>query len=398
MNKKISVGVCISLVAIACAITYVLTTTISLNSYNKKIAGVNERESFYTKYQEIDSFVRNNYVGGIDETQLIISMFDGYMNGIGDKYARYLTANDYYELQQQNRGSLVTSGIRAVADGGGYLRVTEVYEGSSAAQLGIMSSDIITAVDGSSVLELGTEKAIKNLQGDEGTRLSITIQRDGIESRHTLIRQSVDIITVKGVAVGNTGYIRISGFNNQTDVQFNIAIEEMLNVGVRGVVIDLRGVTGGIIAPVGNILNRMVGNAVLATAEDKHGNTTSIITTGAEQSLDIPIVVLVDSGTANYAELMASILRDFKNAQIVGVQSAGDATMTKTQVLRDGSAVTISVAKMKSAESLSFDGVGIKPDFVVEMSILPETNIMNIENTSDLQLRKALDVLNTSLS
>ncbi|MDR1753646.1 MAG: PDZ domain-containing protein [Eubacterium sp.] len=393
MNKKITLGLCISLVAICCTVTYVLSTTIALNTYNEKIAGIGEREAFYTKYQEIDSFVRNNFIGEIDENGLIVNVFDGYMTGISDKYAKYLTADEYYDFQQNESGSFITAGMITEPENGGYIKVTDVYENSSAAEIGIAAGDIITEVEGVSILESGVGKALNNLRGDEGTRLNITTLRDGVEAKHTLIRQRIDIVTVRGVVYGDVGYLRITGFNRLTDIQFLNLFDEMETAGVKGIIMDLRGTGGMLLTPVKNMLNRFIGNAALATAEDKFKNTTNIITTDGSTPSDLPIVALINKDTSNFAELFAAILRDFKNAQIVGTASAGDATMTKTQVLRDGSAITISIAKVKSAASAGFDGTGIQPDFIVDMTAPVETDITNIENTNDTQLKKAFDIL-----
>jgi len=354
-----------------------------------------QRGAFYTKYQEIDSYVRNNFFGDINENELLLSVFNGYILGIGDKYAQYRTPDEYYELQQSESGSFITAGMVTEPETGGYLLVTDVLDGSSAEHLGVQPGDFITIIDGVSVLELGVARAQRNLSGDEGTRLNIVTMRDGVENRHTLIRQRIDIITARGVASGAVGYIRITGFNRLTDFQFITIYEQMETNQVRALIIDLRETDGVLLTPLRNILNRLVGTAALATARDKAGNVANIITTEGEPPPDLPIVVLIDSGTKRYAELFAAILRDFKSAQLVGTVSAGDATMTNTQVFRDGSALTISVAKVKSAASPDFDEVGIMPDFIVEMSAPIEQDIANIENTTDLQLKKAFDILSS---
>ena len=160
MNKKLSLGVTISLIAIACAITFVVTMTTSLNMYNQKIAGVQQREEIYTKMEEVDSFVRSNAIAAIDEEILVESIMNGYMDGIDDDYAKYYSASEYYQKQQIESGTLIGTGIVAVRDESGYVRVESVYAGSPAYEQSVVAGDIITAVNAVSVLEIGAETAI----------------------------------------------------------------------------------------------------------------------------------------------------------------------------------------------------------------------------------------------
>ena len=134
MNKRISLGVAISLIAIGCAITFVLTWTVSLNIYNSKISSADKYEGVYEKLREIDAVVKNNYINidSVSEESIENGIINGYVSGIGDKYASYLDANNYYELQQTSGGVVSGAGLVAQADGSGYLVVTKVYTNSSA--------------------------------------------------------------------------------------------------------------------------------------------------------------------------------------------------------------------------------------------------------------------------
>ena len=143
MNKKISLGIAISLVAIGCAITFVLTWTVSLNIYNQKISSSEKYEGVYRKLQEMDVTVRSNYTGTITDETLETSVINGYVAGIGDKYATYMPAQAYYELQQTSSGVVNGAGIEAEEDGSGYLKIPPVYKNSSAASTGVLTGDMI---------------------------------------------------------------------------------------------------------------------------------------------------------------------------------------------------------------------------------------------------------------
>ena len=145
MNKKVSLGVMISLIAVACAITFVLTMTVSLNMYNSMVAGIQERETINAKIKEIDTFVRSSSIYKPNENTLITGIANGYISGTSDKYAKYYTADEYYKLQKLQSGVIIGTGIETVVNGD-YLEVTNVYEGSSAEVEEITKGGKITAV------------------------------------------------------------------------------------------------------------------------------------------------------------------------------------------------------------------------------------------------------------
>jgi carboxyl-terminal processing protease len=398
MNKKLSLGVCISLIAVACAVTFVLTMELSRDNFNERIAGVDEREAIYAKLQNIDSYVRNNFFAPIDEERLVNAIMSGYMAGLGDNKSRYIPDAEFYELQQYTRGRVVTAGIQVVRNENGYIRITDVYEGSSADLQGIEVDDIITSINNIQVLEIGAESAIRLLSGEEGVRLVITIQRDGEERRFTLMRQDIELITAKGAQYGDFGFIRISAFAENTGEQFERALNEALANNAKGLIIDLRGTSGSLIAPQRQILDRLLPRCTAAIAELRNGSFNNIIEITGDEFIALPVTVITDGGTAEGGELLAAVLKDFAGAQIVGTATKGDPIFTTTQSLGDGSAVLLSIMKVRSGGGTSFDGEGIRPDFLVELTTPAETNFNNLAETRDLQIRKAFEVTEARIS
>jgi carboxyl-terminal processing protease len=392
MNKKLSLGVCISLIAIACAVTFVLTMTISLNLYNEKIAGVEQREAIYTKMQDIDSYSRSYFIGSINEERLINGIMNGYMAGLGDTKARYIPLSEIREVQQLMRGRIVTAGFQVESHESGYIIITEVFEGSSAMLQGIQAGDLITQIGGTQVLEVGAEIAARLLAGEESERVAITTRRDGEERRYTLIRQELELITARGVTFEEYGFIRITGFADNTGDQFEAALNEILANEAKGLIIDARGLTGSHTPPQRQILDRLLPRSVAAIAEYRNASFSNIMETTDSASIDIPITVIVDSNTAEGGELLAAALRDFANAQIVGTMTKGDAVFTTMQTLRDGSAVILSIMKVRSGGGTSFDGTGIRPEFEVVLTTPIETDLENLGETFDAQILKAFEV------
>lgn len=391
MNKKISLGIAISLVAIGCAITFVLTWTVSLNIYNSKIGTSQNYEGIYEKLQEIDATVRQNYIGTVNDDILEASTINGYISGTGDKYASYIAPSAYYELQQTQAGVILGAGFEAEEDSSGYLKITTVYKGSSAELNGVLAGDIITAIDGKSLLSMESGQAMERISGEVGTRLALQLLRDGESISVNLIRQQLEIESVTSkILDGNICYIQVTTFNAKTSDQFITALTAAKNMGAKALIIDLRQNGGGVTSALKPILNQFVPSAIAATVEYSDGSRKTLIETDSENSLDIPMAVLVDNGTVSAAELFASVLRDECGALLVGTQTFGKAVMQNTYAFSDGSALTISVGKIYTSSG-TWDGSGLKPDYVTE---LPAGAVPgNISDDADSQLQKAIEVL-----
>ena len=196
MNKKISLGITISLIAIGCAITFVLTWTVSQGIYNSKIASSEKFEGVYKKLKEMDAHIRENYIGTVTDDALENAILNGYISGIGDPYAYYMPPSSYFELEQTNNGVINGAGFEAEPDGSGYLRITRIYKGGSAESNDVQVGDIITEIDSRSLLSMSAAEAQERLSGETGTKLSLRLVRDGELLSVTLIRQQIDIESV----------------------------------------------------------------------------------------------------------------------------------------------------------------------------------------------------------
>lgn len=396
MNKKISLGVAISLVAIGCAITFVLTWAVSLNIYNSKLGNSEKYEGIYAKLREIDAAVRTNYIGEFSEDAVESGVINGYMTGVGDKYASYMSSSAYYEIKQTNDGVVSGAGFEAEDDGSGYLKITSVYSGSSAELNGVMAGDVITEIDGKSLLSMEKGAAAEKLSGEVGTRIALKLLREGEEVTVNLIRQQIEIQSVSGeILENNIGYIRISSFNAKTAEQFSTAYNLISAVGAEALIIDVRQNGGGVISALKPILNRFIPAATIATAEYADGSRKAIVETDSDETIKIPIAILVDGGTASASELFAGALRDECGAVIVGTQTYGKAVMQNTYEFSDGSAITISTAEIHLRKSGTWNDTGIKPDFVAELTVnaLPE----NLTHDIDSQLQKAVEIITATL-
>ena len=245
MNKKITLGLAISLIAIASAVTFILTSFFSLQSFNKKLVDFNEKSAKYEKLNSLDTLVRDLYFGEIEEDQLSSSILKGYMNGIGDKYSRYLTADEYQEMLAEDNGMRVGLGITVGIDESGYIVIGEILEKSPLADSDIKAGDIIVAVDGKDVLKEGYNAAVDAMKGEDGTDVRITIRRDGIDKAYTFKRTAIEIESVSYEMLDNyIGYIKISSFKKNTPEQFADALETLTSNSVKALIFDVRDKVG----------------------------------------------------------------------------------------------------------------------------------------------------------
>jgi len=404
MNKKLSVGVAISLIAIACTVTFVVTWTVSFNMYNDMIP-VASRDEINSKLQEIDAYVRNNYLffDEIAEERVSFGIFSGYISGLGDKNTVYMTAEEHINLQNVEKGQLVTCGIKAEKEGADYIKVIEVYPGSSAEMFGVLRDDIITFIDSRAVLEMGQDTAIRFLEGEENTRVDVTIRREGEDMTHTLVRQAIEIASIESAMVDSVGFVRVLAFSALTPSRFDAALQEFSSAGVRALVIDVRANSSDFYDCVQSMVNRLIGANTVAHTEHRGGRRQDFISTDDSRMLDesLPIVVLTDSATNGAGELVAAVLKSYGNAQLVGTVTAGNSYKQQTQGLRDNTAIRVTTAKIVLTSGLDYANVGLVPDYIVETSgefhydLEYLANLENLEDITDLQIVKAFDIINT---
>ncbi len=399
MSKRIiSVGVAIALMIVTAALTFSLTMVYSQAKFNSRVYNIKEREQLYTKISEIDSVIRQNYIGEIDEQKLNDSIAAGYVSGIGDRYAHYYTAEEYAEYLTSNEGKMVGIGVSVKQDESGYILVTELYENSTAAEAGILEGDLIIKVGDINVTAQTYSQAVKAVSGEAGTTVKLTIRRDSEDMEPIdVLRKEFDIVSVKSKMLSETvGYIRITEFNNNTVSQFKKAINSLEASGVKGIVFDVRNNPGGGVNAVSEILDILLPEGPILSATYKNGETEVLATSDASE-MTIPMTVLTNSSTASAAELFTQALKDYNKVQSVGTKTFGKGVMQVTKRLNDGSALNLTVAKYNPPKGKNYDGVGIVPDFEVAFPQELESQMFELSHEEDPQLAKAFEIINTKI-
>lgn len=395
MNKKISLGAAISFMAIIAAITFTLTMIFSLNIFNSKIYNVSDRENMYTKLAEIDKLVRQNYQGTIDEDLLLDAISKGYAQGLGDKYAQYYTAEQLSKETDSNNGQLSGVGVTATVDESGYIRIVGVYDDSPASVAGFKENDLIIKVNGEDVKAIGYQAAMEKIQGEAGTKVKLVIRRDGVDQQETeLVRKKIELPSVYSRMIGENGYIQITSFSNNTVNQFSDAVDSLMSKGAKALIFDLRNNGGGTLDSVTKMLDKLLPKGVIATYTGADGETKPLANSDANE-VKLPMVTLTNASTASASELFVAALRDYEKTQVVGTTTYGKGVMQTTYSLKDGSGIKFTTAKFNPPKSENFNGVGIKPDYEVTLTVEQEKNLDNLDENTDPQLKKAVEVANS---
>ena len=387
----------VTVVILAMTVTFSVTMLVAMRLFDSTVVSVKEKESMYNKIAEVDRYVRSNDYYSIDESVLYDRMTSGYLLGTGDKYARYYTAAAYAELVSIQNGDLVGIGVELGKDQTGYARVIKVYEDSPALEVGIMVGDYITAVDGTDVKTLSTVDAVQaRLRGGVGTVVNV-VWLDSEAGEHTaeLTHSGYTATTVDFQLVQeDVGYIRIRQFDANTPSELDYAVRSLSRSGALSLVFDLRDNGGGILEEALRCIDLLCPEATLAYAEDKNGIRTVLGSSDEENAVDLPMVCLVNGGTASAAELFASCLRSYNGARLVGTATLGKGTIQSSpQRLSDGSAVVITVAKLVCGDGSSFDGTGLAVDVERALTADEEAVLYDYTVDTDPQIQRAVSVV-----
>ncbi len=398
MNKKISLGLALSLIFLSVALAITLTMAFSLNIYNGIIKDVADRSNLYSTVSEIDDLVRENYFGELNENFLNTMMSDGFVEGVGDRYSYYMTATEYADYLDEDKGNKGGIGIIAVYDSqNNNIYVSEVSAKSPAQVQGIQKGDVITAVDSVKVTASNYEELIKKLDGEKLTNVQVTFKHGETEKTVSVAR-GYSAQSVYYSVADKVGYIKITAFYSTTADQLEDALDYMSKNSVTGIVFDVRNTNTGLIRNAVECIDIIApvateGTGALATAVDKDGKTIETFTSDSD-SRSFAMSILVNGNTSGAAELFACDLRDFGIAQLVGTKTAGNGTMQKVFELSDGSAVALTVAKIVPYKSESFNGTGLEPDHKVELTAEQNSRLPMLSLANDPQYQKALTLVN----
>ena len=397
MNKKISLGMAVSIAAIVAAFAVVITYTAAIRIFDSRMSSVTERQNMYQVLSEIDMTVRQNYCGSISENYLQKNISQGYILGLEDPYSGYLTADEYQIAVGESLGYTFGLGMDIDRSTEGYILVNVVYSGAPADKAGIKAGDMIVSVEGKDVLTVGYDKAL-SLINESTPKVSVVLSRNGKKSAYELTRSKFETKSVAHRVTGeNIGVIKIYEFNAKTPEQFNSALNKLRNKGVEGVIIDLRDNGGVNYQYACEILDTLLPAGKLMSVTDRDGNS-SIKYTSDTKYIDLPMEVLINEATDGAAELFAAVMMNYGQAESIGTKTAGHDTVQEMFQLSNGCAVRITTGRWSDDMGDVISEGCVIPQFEVALTKYQKTNRYLLSDESDPQLQTALDRINSTIA
>lgn len=375
MTKKTPLYVVVIVAVIAAVVTFNASFLFFEQKYNSKLNETLAGYSYFDKLLSVDEIVRANYIGDIDDDALKASVVRGYLSGIGDKYSLYMTSTEYDEFMKEQSGNAVGIGVNVIyGDASGIIEIINVLPDSPAEEAGMREGDIIVSVAGKKVADIGYYAALDMIRGEEGTKAELTVVRDGKEIPFTCERRAVKTLSVTYHVFGgsgNVGVIRLTEFNSTTPEQFKNAVSKLKDDGCDRFVFDLRNNGGGELNSILEVLDYLLPEGPIAHIYYRTGKESHYTSDAA--CLEARVAVLTNGRTASAAELFTSALRDYTrhgdyDAVLVGTKTYGKGVLQSFYKLKDGSAFKISTGKYNPPYSENYDGIGITPDIVIELS------------------------------
>ena len=399
MNKKISLGLCISLIIIAVAATFAATMVVSKQIFSNIISNISQRSQTYESVDEISKIISNYYYGSVDDqSRLNASLAEGYVNGLSEGSNIYLSSAEYSAYTAKLEGGVSGIGVETAYNyQTGQFVITYVYEGSPAEKAGLKAKDAITAIDNTAVTMSNYISMRDLLYGSRLSTVTVEYERNG-ETKVVEPMLGFSIPSVSSRLIGNVGYIKISGFYKNTAEEFKAAAEKLIEQGAESMIFDVRNTSDGSIDYAARTIDVIVPaiSDNIAVAKDKNGNVyKKKIYTAENSSITMPFIVLINNYTSGPAELFACDLRDISQAQLVGTKTAGIGTMQELFPLEDGGAVLLTVALIepRAGEAAVYDGVGIEPTVEVTLNSGDPLNIDLLAQAEDNQLSTAVNML-----
>lgn len=315
--------------------------------------------------QKVISYIASNYKDEVSADDLIHGAYAGVFEALKDPYSiYYVTEEQGTQFTQNVSGEFYGIGVKLSDDPKGCL-ITDVVPDTPADEAGLRAGDIITAVNGMSLAGISSKEGVGYIRGEKGSEATFTIDRSGVILTMIIVRDTVRTQSVSEKLLdGNIGYIRIGSFDSDGFIEFALAKSKLLEEGATSFIVDLRDNGGGIIGTAVNIANQLMPKGPILHYESKGELIGSEEATG-EGELGMPMIVLVNGGTASASEILAGALQDSKVAKLVGTTTYGKGVAQQVMNMKNGGSMKLSIFYFLTPDKHKIDHVGITPDYIV---------------------------------
>ena len=358
------------------------------------LSQVGDVSKYYNLFN-LRNMLFSTYDGEIDDEKLLEGAMKGMADAIGDPYTVYMNQDEFVTFIESSQGSFYGIGAQlGIRDNN--VTIIAPVEGSPAEKAGLKAGDIILKVDDYEVNELNTEAVVSRVRGEEGVPVTLTIKREGVENplEIEIVRAEIKTESVKGeILEDGIGYIQLTTFSDEeVSDKFAEKLNELKQQGMKKLILDLRGNPGGYLNECVEIASNFIPEGeVITYTIDKYDKKVISNSLGGD-AIGMPLVVLVDGGSASASEVVTGALRDYEVATIVGTRTFGKGIVQQLRVLpNDMGGLKVTTSKYYTPNGENIHGTGIEPNIVVQ--IPQEVLDMDYDRSIDPQFQKALEVI-----
>lgn len=361
----------------------------------KEYATLKSEMDYFRKIIELREYIKQNYYLPTDDADFKDGMMRGLFDSLEDPYSIYMSETEFKDFAELSTGIYGGVGIIVSPGEDNLITIVSPIEDTPGERAGILPGDKILMVGTEEVYADGLDYAISKIKGEPGTDVELLLRRDGIEDfKVVLTRELIEIKAVKSeMKADNIGYIRIASFDENVAIEFKTHLDQLIAGGMKGLVIDLRNNPGGSLDECVEIADMLLGEQVIVYTMDNTGKKEYEHSDAAK--VNVPIVVLVNEGSASASEILTGAIQDTEAGTIVGTTTFGKGLVQWVRPMIDNTGFKLTVAQYFTPDGTYIHGKGITPDIVIPLPEATEAGSAGEVSDADPQLDKALELLTT---
>lgn len=396
----------VALLLITNIITFSISNIVALTFNDRVVIPKNKYDELmeiykdYGKVMAIKQYIDTSYLREVDDKKLLDGQLKGMVQALEDPYSVYMTEDEFTSFTEETAG--VYGGIGVVVTPGedNLITVVSPIEGTPGERAGLKTGDKIIKVNGIEYSAEKMDEAVAVMKGEPNTKVNITIMRpnknnDLEEIELEITREIIRLITVKSEVLDkNIGYLKITSFDEITYEDFMKELKSLEKSKVEGIIIDLRNNPGGLLNICADIADELLGEGDIVYTQTKNGEREYL--KSDKNKIDLPLVVLVNEGSASASEILAGAIKDHNRGELIGTTTFGKGVVQRIRDLGDGTGLKLTVSEYFTPNGINIHGIGITPDIVVELNEDAE-GIGPEFLEQDNQLQKAIEVIKAKM-
>lgn len=400
MSKKKNITLVVILLLVTNILTFGITNIVSIKYSDKVIVPRFEYEELnntYKKYAKaigLENYVKDNFLREVSDEQLLDGQLKGLFQGLEDPYSVYMTKDEFKDFAEHTKGVYGGIGVIVTPGDDNLITVVAPIEDTPGERAGLKTGDKIIKVEGKEFTADNMDKAVKLMKGKPNTEVNITILRKEKDGKNqyidmSIVREEIRLVTVKSNLIDDDiGYIRITSFDELTNEDFKKELDGMMKSGISGLILDLRYNPGGLLDVCVDITDVFLDEGTIVYTETRSGERSYEKST--KKHIDIPLVVLVNEGSASASEIFAGAIKDRNRGILMGTTTFGKGVVQRIKQMSDGSGFKLTTSEYFTPNGTNIHGIGIEPDIVVELpEDVEEIGVENLEQ--DTQLKAAIE-------